>query len=509
MQLSLSFTTYSFMLFTAITILIYYLIPKKWQWPFLLIVSMGIYTVSTPVFTIFLIITLITSWLSGMALDKKKKKIFLILPLLVNLGLLIYAKYTGFIIENITGLMNSLSGHTSEFKPLNILVPLGISFYTFQSLSYVFDVYSGKISAEKNIFKYLLFGSFFPQMLQGPISRYGDLSKTLFNEHKADSKNLAFGAQRILFGYFKKLVLADRIYILVNAISRDTSSFGGAWFLVVTILYTLELYADFSGGIDITIGIAEMLGIRVTENFIRPFFSSSVSEFWNRWHVTMGGWFRDYIYIPLGGSRVKAPRLVFNFFIVWLTTGIWHGAGWNYILWGMCNFAVIISSKFLDKPYSAIRNALKCDNKLWYKIFAYIRTWLIASLFFTTFVFNDVRIIINGISGLFKKGSFSVLSHGELFNHGLSEKDFIILSLGFIALIVIAIIEEKDAKAKKTLVSKEEAKTIFGEHAVRERITKLPYIVKVVFWLALFTIVLLLGAYGRGYDAAQFIYNRY
>ena len=226
------------------------------------------------------------------AAEKYRKRIF-VLALLCDLGILAALKYTNFLIGNV----NAITG--ASLASVDWVLPLGISFYTFQTVSYVIDVYWEKIPAERNPLKVALFTSFFPLLIQGPISRFGDLSETLFSEHKADYKQISFGLQRILWGYFKKLVIADRLLIAVTAVCGDPAGYDGAYVLAGALLYAAELYADFTGGIDITIGIAQVLGIRVKENFVRPYFSRNIAEYWRRWHISMGTWFKDYIFYPL------------------------------------------------------------------------------------------------------------------------------------------------------------------------------------------------------------------
>lgn len=488
---------------------LYYIIPGKLQWAFLLLCSFSIYTLTSPAYTVFLAITIVVTYLAALGISNIENKVIrkcvFIIPMLTDLSLLIYAKYTGFLFD----IIKSILKFNTEGNTLNIIVPMGVSFYTFQSVAYLIDVYKKKTICEKNFFKFALFISYFPQLVQGPISRFNDLKATLFTPHKPDTSKLAMGSQRILWGYFKKLVLADRIYILVNTLSADPLTYNGGWYALLAILYTLELYADFSGGIDIMIGLSEMLGIDITENFLRPFFSENVARFWNRWHITMGSWFRDYIYIPLGGSRVSLSRLIFNYFIVWLTTGIWHGAGWNYIIWGLLNFTVIASSKLLEKPYQFVRTLLKCNGKKWYKAFCYIRTWLFASLFFTMFAYSDFKNAFTGFASMFKPGSFKMFTNGEIFSLSLSPKDFIVIALGFVLVLIVEIIQENNAIKEKATLPKEEKSKATGNHAVRNIIHTLPYPVRVIIWLLLFISIILLGAYGRGYDAAQFIYNRF
>ena len=278
-----------------------------------------------------------------------------------------------------------------SFPFVNLLLPMGISFYTFQTMGYIIDVYRGKYGAEKNIGKLALFVSFFPQLIQGPISRFDDLSLSLYKEHNFDAKGFSFGFQRVLWGYFKKLVIADRIVIAVLEITKNPETYDGIFVLVGMVFYAIQLYADFTGGIDITIGIAQMLGIKVKENFNRPYFSKSIVEYWRRWHITMGTWFKDYIFYPLSvckpmlniskssrkrfGEQIgKRVPVYLSTMTVWFTTGLWHGASWNFVVWGLLKRICDFSFQEFEPLYAKfhqkfnVRNTLDSDYSRLYEL---------------------------------------------------------------------------------------------------------------------------------------------
>ena len=309
------FTSYSFLGFLLVLFLLYYLLPKKLQWPLLLVFSYLFYFFANPSYLLYILATTISVYLLACKIEKiheeqvcyikehkelskDEKKAYkgrmksrqwkaLLIGLFINLGILGVIKYTNFTIANINAVIRCFGGE-KQFGFWDIALPMGISFYTFQALGYIIDVYRGTCKAEKNLFKFALFVSFFPQLVQGPISRFNDLSKTLYEEHSFDIKTVSYGLQRILWDFFKKLVIADRILVGVNAIIKNPDEYTGAYVFVGMMFYALELYADFTGGIDITIGVAEVMGIKVTENFNRPYFSKSIKEYWRRWHITMG-----------------------------------------------------------------------------------------------------------------------------------------------------------------------------------------------------------------------------
>jgi len=527
------FTSYEFLGFVFIIFLLYYLLPGKFQWPMLLISSYVFYWIANPVYLIYILFTTISIFLLGCRIEKlrdgqlaflieNKEKLtkeekkeykngikrkqwkILLIGLLVNLGILAVVKYTNFVISNINAIIRVVNG--TEFGFLNIVVPMGISFYTFQSLGYVIDVYRGTCKAERNPFKFALFVSFFPQLVQGPISRYSDLAKTLYEEHRFDARTVSYGLQRILWGFFKKLVVADRILTGVNTIIHDTDSYSGAYVFVGMMFYAIELYADFTGGIDITIGIAETLGITVTENFNRPFFSKSIKEYWRRWHITMGTWFTDYIFYPIsvckpmlkfskfarkhfGEAIGKRIPVYLSSFAVWLATGIWHGASWNFVVWGLGNWVVIMISQELEPLYQKFHNRFHLENNRVFNAFQVIRTILLMSCLRTFDCYRDVPLTFKMFGTMFTTRNWSILWNGSLMGLGLDVADYIILAVGIFLMIAVSLMQRKSK--------------------VRDQIAEKPYPVRFVLWYGLFLLVLITGAYGVGYDASQFIYNQF
>jgi len=437
---------------------------------------------------------------------KKKRWNILLAGLLLNLGILAVVKYTNFVIANINGVMK-MAGNENQLSFLNIALPMGISFFTFQALGYIIDCYRGTVKAQHHIGKYALFVGFFPQLIQGPISRYGDLSQTLYEPHTFDWTNVSRGLQRILWGFFKKLVVADRILVAVNELIRNPESYYGMYAFVGMLFYALELYADFTGGIDITIGIAQVLGIKVTENFDRPYLSKNIKEYWNRWHITMGSWFTDYIFYPISVCKPmlkfskfsrnhfgevigKRMPVYLSSFAVWFATGIWHGASWNFIVWGLGNFVVIMISQELEPLYARFHKKFpKCAGNKGYQLFQIIRTILLMSSLRMFDCYRDVPLTFKMFGSIFVTGNFRILWDGSLMQLGLTGIDYVILLLSTILLITVSVMK--------------------GKGSVRERISSLPYVVKVCIWYGLFLAVLIFGAYGIGYDASQFIYNQF
>ena len=295
----MSLVSNMFLIFVAASILIYYIVPHKFQWIVLLCSSYIYYIAGGPRYVIFILFSTLVTWLLAVLIDKagnsgncKKSRRLVILGLFLNFGMLGVVKYTNFAVENLNALFHM------QLRGLELLLPLGISFYTFQSSGYLLDVYWKKCDVEKNLFKYALFVSYFPQILQGPIGRYKNLAHQLYEPHKFSGENITRGFERILWGFFKKMVIADWAAVFADAIFNSPDTYGGLSIIGV-LMYTLQLYADFSGGMDVVIGISSMFGITLEENFKRPFFAVSITDFWHRWHITLGTWMKDYVFYPV------------------------------------------------------------------------------------------------------------------------------------------------------------------------------------------------------------------
>lgn len=528
------FTSYEFIGLMALLFLVYYMIPAGFQWKLLLVASYIFYYIAGPSYLLYIMTTTVSTYLIGRriqagreeqsaylkehkeSLDKEAKKAYkafmkrrqwrwLLTCLLLNIGILAVVKYTNFAIANINGVFR-LAGSTKHLDFWNIALPMGISFYTFQAMGYIIDVYRGTCQAERNPFRFALFVSFFPQLMQGPISRFGDLSTTLFAPHAFDTKTVSFGLQRILWGYFKKMVIADRILAGVNTIIGDTQTYSGAYVFVGMLFYAVELYADFTGGIDITIGIAEVMGIRITENFNRPYFSKSIKEYWRRWHITMGTWFTDYIFYPISVCKPmlhfskwarkhctetlgKRMPVYLSSFAVWFATGIWHGASWNFIVWGLGNWLVIMVSQELEPLYERFHNRFSVKDKLLFRMFQVGRTILLMSVLRTFDCYRNVPLTFRMLGTMFTERNWSILWNGALLQIGLSGCDYLVLTGGIALMLAVSLLQRKGS--------------------VREQIARRPYWVRFALRYGLFLIVLLMGAYGAGYDASQFIYNQF
>lgn len=529
------FTSYGFIGSVLILFLLYYVFPKRLRPALLLVFSLIIYGMADARYLIYIGITVVTVWYAALIIDKNNKAVkdyikkhkaemsaterkaykklkgrksllFFLAGLVLNLGILAVVKYSGFVLSGIGHMLSS--GTDGVLNIPDMLIPLGISFYTFQSVGYLTDVYRENIDAEKSLPRYALFITFFPQLVQGPISRYEDLAPTLLAPHSADFSVIFRGLQRILWGYFKKLVIADRLLMGVTTLIGDTSLYRGGYVPVMMLLYTLELYADFTGGIDITIGIAETLGISIKENFIRPYLSTSLADYWRRWHISMCSWFRDYVFYPVSTSNAsirlskwarkhisdsaggKLP-VYLSSFIVWFCTGIWHGASVNFIVWGLLNFLVLTISEELSPLYERFHKRFSFAGSFPYRVFMILRTFLLVCVLNLFDCFADVRDTLGLIVSAFNFGSYSSMEKGALLNIGLSVSDYVIAAVALTAVLIVSIIEER------------------YDTSIRDIIRKRPYAVRFILWTCLFLATLIFGVYGIGYDSSQFIYNRF
>ena len=333
----MTFNSWEFLIFYPIVALLYFVLPKKLKWPMLLIASYYFYAFYQAELLFLIVGTTFVSWISSIIIERTEKRgvkrLMLTLTLVVCLGVLFLYKYFNFLAGSVVSLVRLFGEQTPEIV-LNLVLPVGISFYTFQTLSYVIDVYRGDIKTERNFFFYALFVSFFPQLVAGPIERPSNLIPQLKESHEWSGENAVKGAKHMLVGFFKKIVVADLISVYVNAVYNDVESATALGVIIATALFAVQIYCDFSGYTDIAIGCARIMGIRLMKNFDHPYTATSIKEFWGRWHISLSTWFRDYLYIPLGGNRCKKYRHLLNLMIVFTVSGLWHGAAWTYVIWG-------------------------------------------------------------------------------------------------------------------------------------------------------------------------------
>lgn len=331
------FNSVAFAFFMPIVFLLYWALPHRFRWMALLAANCWFYMSWDPKYIIVILLTTVVSYFSALFIEKtenkKRKKGILVIGVLITLVFLLVFKYTDFALTSVFKVLQ-LFAIPVQKTTLNLVMPIGISFYTFQMVGYIADVYTGKIKAEHHFGHYALFVSFFPNILSGPIERAANMLPQFKEEKKFIYDDAVYGLRLILLGFLKKMIFADSMSKYVDAVFNHTEGTSGLAFIIAIILFTFQIYCDFSGYSDIAIGVARLLGIRLMDNFKQPYYASSVKEFWQRWHISLSTWFRDYVYIPLGGNRVSKPRKNLNLLLTFLTSGLWHGANWTFVLWG-------------------------------------------------------------------------------------------------------------------------------------------------------------------------------
>ena len=527
----MSLVSYEFGAFLIVLLFFYYLVPARLQWILLLLAGGLFYASGGPFFLIYPLVTSISVWLLGglisrkrdtekqylaehtlsgtekkrfRAEQKKKRTRFLIAGLLLNCGILAVVKYGDFLLSGAALLLNAC-GIQGSFAPLGLVLPLGISYYTLQAASYLIDLSRGKISHEKNLFRFILYVTFFPQMVTGPISRWSELGDQLSAPHPFRIDQLKYGAVRMLWGYFKKLVIADRMAAAVLLITQNPDTFRGFYVLLGMIGYTIWMYTDFSGGIDVVLGTAELFGISLPENFRRPFFSESLAEFWRRWHISLMSWLREYIFFPVSTSRpvlglMKMADRLFGktaanripvycaMITVWVCAGLWHGASMNFLIWGLANCFVMLLSQELQPAFRAFSGRFALTGTKSWRVFRIFRTCLLFAVI-EMFEYYPFRKVFEMTGSLLTECAPSQLAEWPS-AVGLGSADLCLILCGVLLLIAVSLSEEK------------------GDN-VRKRLFERPPAVQYLLIFGLFLAVLITGIYGYGFEASQFVYNQY
>jgi alginate O-acetyltransferase complex protein AlgI len=351
------FNSFQFLLFFPLTVLIYFILPNKYRWIFLLVASYYFYMNWKPVYALLIFTSTFITWACSLLMEstsiKRKKKLYLIFSLLINFSILFLYKYFNFVNESILHLLDAFNVRWSV-PNFDILLPVGISFYSFQAVGYTIDVYRGDLKAEKNLGIYALFVSFFPQLVAGPIERTSSLLPQFYEFKRFQIGNFKEGISLMIWGYFMKTVISDRLGLYVDAAYNNIDDHNGSTLLLATFFFSFQIYCDFAGYSNIAIGASKIMGYDLMTNFKRPYFALNISEFWHRWHISLSTWFRDYLYIPLGGNKVSKRRGYFNVFITFLVSGIWHGANWTFFIWGALHGFYISVQKYfkIDKIFS-------------------------------------------------------------------------------------------------------------------------------------------------------------
>lgn len=434
----------------------------------------------------------------------RNKRLLVVIGILFNIGILVVLKYSPFFIGIFNDLMSSI-GVTLRASAPSFVQPIGISFYTLQAAGYLIDVYREKISADRNILRLSLFLSFFPLIMEGPICRYSETAEALWEAPRIQYRNFVLGFQRIMYGLMKKMVVADRLNLLISNVFSDYQSYDGFVIALAAVCYTVQLYMDFSGTMDLAIGAGQIFGITVPENFRRPFFSRTVSEFWKRWHITLGAWFRDYIFYPVSVSKRmiklngrarkrfgshfgKMPAFSVALFCVWVCNGLWHGAGWQYLFFGMYHYVLILGGNIMDPAAVFLTEKLhikrSCPVYRWMQICRTGVLVVIGELFFRA---DSVETGIGMFRRIFTHFSLSALKNGSLLELGADGYDYCIVAVILVLILVIGIVNEKNISIREASYNR----GVISSYAVS---------------LTLVMITVVFGAYGDGYLPVDPIY---
>lgn len=436
----MNFDSIAFAVFLPVVFLIYWIIPQKYRWSFLLAASYYFYMSWNPKYVVLILGTTVVSYFAAIWLekanDKKKKKHIVAGNVIACLGVLFVFKYFNFFSETFCQIVNRFSIQLHPIT-LSVALPVGISFYTFQTLSYVIDVYRGKIKAERNFGIYATYISFFPQLVAGPIERSENLLPQIKSEKQFDYDKATYGLKQMAWGFFKKMAIADFAAVYVNRVYAELDRHVGFDLVLIVFLFTIEIYCDFSGYSDIAIGTAKLFGVDLMTNFKSPYFSKSIKEFWSRWHISLSSWFKDYLYIPLGGNRCSKQRNGLNLIATFLVSGLWHGASLTYVAWGgLHGFGQLLERAFgglvgkmsgnvkeVSRPFKTLRNALQ-----WTVTFLFVNlTWV----FFRAETFEDAGyIFVHMIDGI---------ENGAAYFHnviGLDKLPSLLLFTGLIVLVL-------------------------------------------------------------------------
>lgn len=491
----MNFISLQFIIFLMAVFGVYYIVPKRFQWVCLLVASYTFYLFSGIGVAAFLVFTTVSTFYIGRLLDKvnnrsrtalaegkgtltkdernrlkddakKKKRWILAVALVVNFGILAFLKYYNFFAGNLNTMLGWLSVDAQLLR-LNLLMPLGISFYTFQAAGYLFDVYQGKCTADAHLAKFALFVSFFPQIVQGPISRYDQLARQLYAPHKFDYTQAKYGVCLMMWGMFKKLVIADRAALLVNQVFGNHQNYAGIELFIASTFYCIQIYADFSGGIDIAIGAAQVMGIQLSPNFRRPYFARSITEFWQRWHITLGAWVRNYLFYPLCLSKPftrlgKSARRVFGNYvgkilstclvtlIAFLVIGIWHGSSWKYVAYGLYNGGLITLALLLTPLFDRAKKHIRTETFSW-RLFQTLRTLVLVCIGRYFSRADSLMTALNMIKNTFTTHNPWILFDGSIYQLGLEAGDMHILFAGVILWLFISVMQERGVGIREWL----------------------------------------------------------
>lgn len=492
------FNSLKFLVFFPSVLLIYFIIPKKIRYIWLLVCSYYFYMCWSAKYALLIALSTIVTYLSGIMISKTEsingRKVCVALSFVVNIGVLIFFKYFDFIIANIN-YVSEVFGGTSIDKRFNVILPVGISFYTFQALSYTVDVYRKEVEPEYNPLKYALFVSFFPQLVAGPIER----SKNLLKQVKSCEDMELWNYQRIidgmglmLWGFFLKMVIADRLAIFVDKAYDNFMYYGSVELIIATIFFAFQVYCDFASYSVIAVGAAKIMGFELMENFNTPYMSESITEFWRRWHISLSSWLRDYLYIPLGGSRCSVVRGCFNTLVTFLISGLWHGAKWTYIVWGGIHGIYIVIERLTKNIKIKICDIFGiCTTNFSSALFRKLGTFILVDFAWIFFRAPSMQEAVMIINRMVTKWNPWVLFDDSLYNVGLSRREFGITIFVLMILLIYGIIKR------------------YINSSVLEWFKEQGHIFRGIVYIVALVMIMVYGIYGPNFNPPQFVYFQF
>jgi len=499
------FNSFEFAIFFLVVLIIYFLIARKVRYIWLLAVSYCFYMSADAKWGILLALSTASTWICGLLLERvsrldnagrmlTQKNLIVFAGLIVNLGILGYFQYSGFIADNINSLSDIL-GIGSPDITVHIILPIGISFYSFMAVSYIIDVYRGKMAAERNIAKYALFVSFFPQILAGPIGRAPKLLpqiNTLAKLNLWDAHRIARGAGMMLWGFFMKMVIGDRIAILVNTVYGDYQSYGTTLLVIAALGFSLQIYCDFAGYSYIAIGVARIMGVNLMENFNTPYLAVSVQDFWRRWHISLSTWFRDYVYISMGGNRRSKGRKLLNVMVTFLVSGFWHGANWTFIIWGGLHGLYQIAEILLHPLKTRMNEKLSVKtDTVTYRIGQSLVTFLLVTFAWIFFKSDSLHSAVGFISRIFTKPDPWALFDDSVFAAGLDQQEFLILAFAIVIMLVVDLYKNMRKRSIADFLDRQGAAF------------------QIITYVGAIMMIYVFGIYGSQFDASAFIYFKF
>lgn len=492
------FNSLDFLIFFPIVVLLYFIIPKKIRYIWLLVASYYFYMCWNAEYALLIGVATLITYISGLFLGIFEKtwlrKLVVALSFISNLGILVFYKYFDFILENVNVVLNQFGAQLVE-NPFDIILPVGISFYTFQALSYTVDVYRKEIEPEKNPLKYALFVSFFPQLVAGPIER----SKNLLNQVKKIDKiklwnydRVANGVVLMVWGMFQKMVIADRVSIFVDAVYNNLHAVGTLETVFAAVGFSIQIYCDFAAYSTIAIGAAKVMGFELMENFDTPYFAKSIKEFWRRWHISLSSWFRDYLYIPMGGKRKGKIRKYFNLLVTFLVSGLWHGASWNYVVWGGLHGVYQIFGEITAPVRKKLVKIFKINDSVFsYRLGQVLFTFSLTTLTWVIFRAETIGEALYFFKRMFTGWNPWVFFNEELYNFGLDRVEVNILLVALVTMFLVELL--------KYLKNKVISDFLMEQNLWFRWIVVIGLVVACVVY----------GEYGITFDSNQFIYFQF